>query len=247
MNKLKEKSGITLIALVITIIVLLILAGISISMLSGDNSILQKATDAKKITGISMVEEQIAIAYNAALIKDLESGNLNLQESTLRRELEKEFTEDDSIGIDTTGENWVVTVNEVTVTVPIKKTGDGQEDNPLVETTEIEPVTLGQAELTSKYGEVVTYTGYSATDVSTWRLYYVDKDFVYLLSDQGEMWNDSYYDYDGGIKEPGLSLNSSKIDWNFYYSNSLRRRVLSPNSKSSGISWKCKRVDIVLQ
>ena len=36
--------GITLIALVITVIVLLILAGISISMLSGDNSILSNAT-----------------------------------------------------------------------------------------------------------------------------------------------------------------------------------------------------------
>ena len=47
---LKQKNGITLIALVITIIVLLILAGISISMLSGDNGILQKATDAKTNT-----------------------------------------------------------------------------------------------------------------------------------------------------------------------------------------------------
>ena len=44
---IKASNGITLIALVITIIVLLILAGISISMLAGDNSILQKATDAK--------------------------------------------------------------------------------------------------------------------------------------------------------------------------------------------------------
>ena len=36
-SSLKSSNGITLIALVITIIVLLILAGISISMLSGDN------------------------------------------------------------------------------------------------------------------------------------------------------------------------------------------------------------------
>ena len=37
-----NKKGITLIALVITIIVLLILAGVSISMLTGDNSLLGK-------------------------------------------------------------------------------------------------------------------------------------------------------------------------------------------------------------
>ena len=43
----KSSRGITLIALVVTIIVLLILAGISISMLSGDNGLLQRATDAK--------------------------------------------------------------------------------------------------------------------------------------------------------------------------------------------------------
>ena len=43
----KSSKGITLIALVITIIVLLILAGVSITMLTGNNSILQKATDAK--------------------------------------------------------------------------------------------------------------------------------------------------------------------------------------------------------
>ena len=44
----KGKKGITLIALVITIIVLLILAGISIIMLSGDNSILRRAGDARE-------------------------------------------------------------------------------------------------------------------------------------------------------------------------------------------------------
>ena len=40
--------GITLIALVITIIVLLILAGVTINALSGDNGILKRATEAKQ-------------------------------------------------------------------------------------------------------------------------------------------------------------------------------------------------------
>ena len=39
MKKIKGEKGITLIALVITIIVLLILAGVSISMLTGENGI----------------------------------------------------------------------------------------------------------------------------------------------------------------------------------------------------------------
>ncbi len=46
--KFKNKNGITLIALVVTIIVLLILAGVSISMLTGQNGILNRAAEAKE-------------------------------------------------------------------------------------------------------------------------------------------------------------------------------------------------------
>ena len=45
-ERLKERKGITLIALVITIIVLLILAGVSIAMLTGENGILNQANKA---------------------------------------------------------------------------------------------------------------------------------------------------------------------------------------------------------
>ena len=41
-NELKNKKGITLIALVITIVVLLILAGVSIATLTGPNGLLTK-------------------------------------------------------------------------------------------------------------------------------------------------------------------------------------------------------------
>ena len=64
-NIFKQKKGITLIALVITIIVLLILAGISILMLSGDNSILKKTTEAKVKTIHSTVLEQMQLEASA--------------------------------------------------------------------------------------------------------------------------------------------------------------------------------------
>lgn len=60
-TKKQQSAGITLIALVITIIVLLILAGISISMLSGDNSILQKTTEAKQTSERAEAKEQAKI------------------------------------------------------------------------------------------------------------------------------------------------------------------------------------------
>ena len=57
-----SNSGITLIALVVSIIVLLILAGISIQMLTGDNGVLQKATDAKTKSDKSQIIERIQLA-----------------------------------------------------------------------------------------------------------------------------------------------------------------------------------------
>ena len=62
----KSNEGITLIALVITVIVLIILAGVAISMLSGDNGILRKAAEAKEKT------EQVA-KNEASDLADLET------------------------------------------------------------------------------------------------------------------------------------------------------------------------------
>ena len=63
-NNFKQKQGITLIALVITIIVLLILAGVSIAMLTGQNGILSQAENAKVQQSHSSVVEAIKLEYN---------------------------------------------------------------------------------------------------------------------------------------------------------------------------------------
>ena len=54
---MKTNKGITLVALVITIIVLLILAGVSISLVVGDNGVLTQSQAASKNTSISQVKE----------------------------------------------------------------------------------------------------------------------------------------------------------------------------------------------
>ena len=63
-TKMKQMKGITLIALVITIIVLLILAGVSIAMLTGENGILTKATQAQNEHADATIKEAIGLAYN---------------------------------------------------------------------------------------------------------------------------------------------------------------------------------------
>ena len=70
MKKLLEnRKGITLIALVITVIVLLILAGVTIAILTGDNGILTQANNARQETEISREKEVINLALTAAKTK----------------------------------------------------------------------------------------------------------------------------------------------------------------------------------
>lgn len=66
---LKSNKGITLIALIITIIVLLILAGVTIAAINGNESAMDKAKQAKDETSISEAKEA-AILKATALIQD---------------------------------------------------------------------------------------------------------------------------------------------------------------------------------
>ena len=81
----KEEKGITLIALVITIIVLLILAGVAISMLSGENGILRQAAKSKMQTEEKSNREKIQIAALGAMT----NTNHKIDEGTLNEELKK--------------------------------------------------------------------------------------------------------------------------------------------------------------
>ena len=73
MSKLKrDEKGITLIALVITIIVLIILAGIAISMTVGENGIFAKAKEAKRLQITAEAKEKIGTEILAAQVEAIE-------------------------------------------------------------------------------------------------------------------------------------------------------------------------------
>ena len=74
---LKNNKGITLIALVITIIVLLILAGVSIAMLTGDNGILTQATSARDDTKAAELADKINMALNGEYANLLADGAMS--------------------------------------------------------------------------------------------------------------------------------------------------------------------------
>lgn len=91
----KERKGITLIALVITIIVLLILAGVTIATLTGENGILTRAQDAKTKTEEAENIEKIRLAISEAQIG--ESGYQELNFHSFQKTLNSQFGEDNAI------------------------------------------------------------------------------------------------------------------------------------------------------
>ena len=100
-----KNNGITLIALVVTIVVLLILAGISIGALTGDNGIINHAKDAKRDTEYAQWEEQIDVA-----IIDAESKHRNPTMNDVIEELKnKEIINDEGQVDKKTG---AITTNE---------------------------------------------------------------------------------------------------------------------------------------
>lgn len=64
---MKNNKGITLIALVVTIIVLLILAGVSIAMLTGQNGILNRASNASVANAIGEAKDAVALEVSNAV------------------------------------------------------------------------------------------------------------------------------------------------------------------------------------
>ena len=85
MNKIKSTKGITLISLMVTIIILLILAGVSIDTLTGNNGLLNRAKDAKIATEIAGIKEKIQID----ILGEEEWNNGNISDDTLKGILEK--------------------------------------------------------------------------------------------------------------------------------------------------------------
>ncbi len=95
MKNQEKIKGVTLIALVITIIVLLILAGVSIATLTGEGGILNKASTAKVENNKSSVEEELKIAImtikTEAIEKEEKATLQELADENSKYSLEKQF------------------------------------------------------------------------------------------------------------------------------------------------------------
>lgn len=113
----KLNKGITLIALVITIIVLLILAGVSIAMLTGENGILSQAQKAGEQTDIGKEKEDISLAYNGAKAEnnggDVDADDLNRNFGYSNTEAEAEGSNPITVTFKESGRQYTIDENGV--------------------------------------------------------------------------------------------------------------------------------------
>ena len=121
----KQVKGITLIALVITIIILVILAGVSTALVIGNNGIMKKAEQASKETGIATAKDEVTLILNEyAMERDLENKELMafLQEQKQNKRIEDVIdNEDDSVIIKINGYEVRVEKNNLEIVEAGKK------------------------------------------------------------------------------------------------------------------------------
>ena len=151
--KIKQEKGITLLALVITIIILLILAGITISAITGDNGIIRNAGQAKEETEIANEKEIVEKATVQAM------GNNkygNIEERELQSELDKETGEGKTEATDI-GEEFEVIFNESNRYYTVDKDGNVGEAQDIIKDKHPGDITVGKDEETLDGSEEKPY------------------------------------------------------------------------------------------
>ena len=177
-NNIRQNKGITLIALVITIIVLLILVGITIASLTGENGLLSRATEAGDATKRGDLIDRVKLD----ILND-KAGNQG-NASNLSTILGKYFTSVPQDLTDMTAEltakseygGYTVTLGEVL--------GEAVASNPPAGGTSLK---VGDTDLSTvsdistMYGETTDYKSTSHSSIN-WQLFYADSSNYYLIA-----------------------------------------------------------------
>ena len=224
-NIKKGNTGITLIALVVTIIVLLILAGISIAMLSGDNSILQRATDAKETMERADAKEQAQLDILAWQSNKISKGeNSELDDDVIKGIL----TGKSYVKNETPGENSFETKN-------------GHEILYSELYTSNKPV--------NKIGKYVHYDvniglGNTSSVDDDWRVFYEENGLTYLIATDS-IPKEKVPTGTSGEHYTGLlegADNSYSVGWDVPPQNYLTKTEILPEIVSKyKLNWKTNK------
>lgn len=197
-----KQKGITLIALVITIIVLLILAGVSITTIVGDDGIIGKAMKAREVTKISELQEYVDIWINNNKL----DGNIKTESDLINELVSKDMiTNDDKKQWEETGE---LIINDTKINILISASDNSNNDNnnnnnnnndennvqtlsnvEVGDYIEYFPDVATETEINQVNSYITTYSGKSSnttvaqvTDLK-WRVMEVSEDTITLISE----------------------------------------------------------------
>lgn len=261
---MKSRKGITLIALVITIIVLLILAGVSISLVIGDNGVLTQATNAVSENRKATAKEDVELAWagatskywedwanNSATVADLDfyQDELESKETsggiiTSVSEGEDEGTYEIGYTANDQGKDYEFLIDEngkateLSTEIAVEITPNGSSSSLMSNNTT-------QGQIAALYGQPISYTPTNKlTNIATsntWRIFYIDTEGIF--GNKGEVF--LRMDHDGNRKGMYEVNTNSTITST---SKELKRMAkLNPlwadGSKTVEIksSWQCSK------
>ena len=160
MPKTKDDKGITLIALIITIIVLLILAGVTISAISGNESVMEKAKQAKELNESSSELEQMQIAAVSAMANGLDG---KISAANLKDALDGIVSQEEINKITGNGP-WIISKENRKYFI--------KEDGTVKDYTKADKINL-------KIGETITYPTLGGAE--GWKIFYADSDEMFII------------------------------------------------------------------
>lgn len=207
-----NERGITLIALVITIIILLILAGVALSLVVGDNGVLNKSMNAVDETNRAATQEQLELAISSVITdwftdRAVDGSTPKLADymtgEKVKAVMNNKYQLNEFILNTEKGVKVAYAGASYDFTVQITESGNGAKvfyagsnggnpgtgsggtigSNPIVPSELFE---IGEAINVENYGkEVVGYKAKSSSGYSNeaWRLFYQDANYTYIIMD----------------------------------------------------------------
>ncbi len=211
----QKETGITLIALIITIIVLLILAGITIGMLTSNNSILKQAGSTRNETRQAEEVERVQLAIIDAVGKAVKTTSGELTTDLVKNAIKGQFGEDAVTKV--TGEGPWEYEGEYKI-YQIDKTGEIKEPNATIakDSNNVEyylPRDAKYKEGTVDTGLVITYKGSEFVWIP------IEKDTLYAKGTTKKMAKESTGTY-AGQDDKGRTKYESVL-----YDDSLNERL----------------------
>ena len=229
-NNKQTNLGITLIALVVTIVAILIISGIAIATLTGNNGTINRATSIKENKEKQDVKSKIELAVTSALYDGLESDEIDL--NTLEEELQKESI---NITKKQTGDALPWSVEENGKKFKIK------EDGTVIERVSVKILDgdgvehlVAEEDVSDWYGKEVS----NYTKGGTYRIFYIDFDGDF--GDIGTIYLKADYDDDRTITcsieyESNTLVRTMNPEWAKYRGN----MESSWNNNEKASAWLC--------